>query len=279
MSYSPVQMMKQYISFCWFTVFIISACHNPSVPAEASEDSVQYLLRTIRDSIQKYPEDPRPKYNLAIVLQDAGRYREAVKALDSIRFTPEDSVDHRLYYDYLFKRAELLELAGDTAEAIRTLELFVRPGELTQAGLRLTHLYAETNNPKALYFSEAMKKNDATGNDPQPDYLQGIFYYNSGDYKNALIHFDECIRKDYTFLEAYIEKGSILYKQKRLEEALRVFDLALNISHSYADAYYWKAKCQEATGQLSDARLNYLRAYGLDTTLKEAREAANRMKK
>jgi len=257
---------------------IISACNSSASHFKAAEDSLQQLLQTIRDSIRRYPDDPRPKYNLAIVLQDAGRYREAVKVLDSINLSQGDTTNPRLYYDYLFKRAELLELAGDTANAIRTLELFVVPGELTQAGLRLTNLYAETKNPKAILFGEAMKKNDPAGTDPNPDYLIGIYYYNLGDYANALSRFDECIRKDYTFLDAYMEKGSILFKQKKYTEALKVFDLALTISKTFADAYYWKGKCQEAMGQVREAQLNYLRAYGLDTTLKEAKKAADRIK-
>jgi tetratricopeptide (TPR) repeat protein len=171
-----------------------------------------------------------------------------------------------------------LELAGDTAEAIKTLELFVIPGELTEAGLRLTNLYAETKNPKAISFSDAMKKNNAGGKDPNPDYLKGVYYYNIEDYKNALLQFDECIRKDYNFLDAYMEKGRIFYKQKKYADALKVYDLALVISNSYADAFFWKAKCQEALGQKQEAKLNYLRAYGLDKTFTEAREAADKLK-
>ncbi len=239
---------------------------------------MQQLLQSIRDSIRKYPDDPKPKYNLAIVLQDAGRYKEAVFALDSLNMSKGDSANPRLYFDYLFKRSELLELAGDTAEAITTLELFVIPGELTEAGLRLTNLYAETKNPKAISFSDAMKKNDASGRDPNPDYLKGVYYYTIEDYKKALLQFDECIRKDYNFLDAYMRKGRILYTQQKYTDALKVYALALAISTSYADAFFWKAKCQEALGQMQEAKLNYQRAYGLDKSLTGAKEAADKLK-
>lgn len=268
--------MKYFLSLASFILFICG-CNSSARKSEETTDSLQHLLSSIRDSIYKYPDDPRPKYNLAIVLQDAGRFKEAVKALDSMNISRGDSANPRLYFDYLFKRSELLELAGDTTEAIKTLELFVIPGELTQAGLRLTNLYAETKNPKAISYSDAMKKNDASGKDPNPDFLKGVYYYNTGDYTNAILQFDECIRKDYNFIDAYMEKGSILFKQQKYTEALKVFELALTISNSFADAYYWKGKCQEALGLKQEAKLNYQRAYGLDKTLTEAKDAANRI--
>lgn len=268
--------MKNYL-FGIVLSFSIFSCNNSAVHSEQTSDSLEQLLHSIRDSIIKYPDNPRPKYNLAIVLQDAGRYKEAVLALDSMNVSKGDTTDLRLYFDYLFKRSELLELAGDSSEAIKTLELFVAPGELTQAGIRLANLYAETNDPKTIFFTDEMKKNDSSGNDPHPAYFKGIYYYNSGELDKALFQFDECIRKDYNFMEAYLEKGIILYKQKKYNEAIKTFDLALKVSSAFSDAYFWKAKSQEAIGQLQDAKLNYQRAYGLDKTLTEAKERADRI--
>ena len=89
--------------------------------------------------------------------------------------------------------------------------------------------------------------------------------------------FDEAVKHDYYFLEGYIEKGSILYEMKKYNEALTVFHLALTISPKFADSYYWIAKCQEATGRKEEARVNYLRAFELDKTMMEAKEAAGRL--
>jgi tetratricopeptide (TPR) repeat protein len=268
--------MKNLLLFL-FPVILIASCNSSSDRTDQTADSLQQLLQSIRDSIKKYPDDPRPKYNLAIVLQDAGLYKEAVAALDSMNITKPDTANPKLFFDYLFKRSELLELAGDTMNAIKTLERFVMPGELTQAGLRLANLYAETKNPKTISFCDSMIKNDATGKDPNPNYLKGVYYYNINNYGKALAEFNECIRRDYTFIDAYMEKGRILYKQKKYKEAIAVYDLALSVSNTFADAFLWKAKCQEALGQKQEARLNYQRAYGLDKTLTEAKEAADRI--
>jgi tetratricopeptide (TPR) repeat protein len=262
-------------------VTILSACTNNNKITsneQQTQDSLQQLLVSFRDSLKKYPTDTLLKYNLVLTLQEAGRYKEAVNVLDSMNFTMGDSTKMKAYLNYLLKRSELLVLAGDTANAIKTLEFFVIPGELTEAGLQLANLYAETRNPRTISICDSMNKNDESKRDPNPDYLKGVYYYNINEYPKALELFNSCIKKDYTFLDAYMEKGRILYKQSKFKEAIEVYDLAIKVSNSFADAHFWKGKCQEALGQKEEAKISYQRAYAFDKTLTEAKEAADRIK-
>jgi tetratricopeptide (TPR) repeat protein len=59
---------------------------------------------------------------------------------------------------------------------------------------------------------------------------------------------------------------------------MKTFALANTISPSFADAWYWIGRCQEFLGQKEEAKLNYERAYGLDKTFTEAKEAAEKIK-
>ena len=104
-----------------------------------------------------------------------------------------------------------------------------------------------------------------------------MYYSNVNDKAKALENFNKAIRYDYTFLDAYMDKGRILYDQKKYNDAASVFQLALKVSATYADAYYWLGKCQEKMGKKEEARLNYQRAYGLDKSLTEAKEAAENL--
>lgn len=268
--------MKYFLLFVTLISCIFS-CNSKNENKVDTKDSRQLLIQSLRDSVHKNPSNIKTIVRLANELQNAGRFREAILVLDSMNIQKGDSVDLALYFDYLFKRSALLELAGDKVEAIKTLELFVTPGELTQAGLRLANLYAQTNNHRTLIFCEAMKINDKTGKDPNPDYLIGIYYSNTGNYEKAIAQFDSCVLKDYNFLEAHMEKGRILFRQKKINEALKTFELTLTLSNSYAEAFLWKAKCEEELGQMQEAKLNYQRAYGLDKSLTEAKEAAERI--
>jgi len=271
--------MKNLLVLLVLVTILLFACNNNnSNSAQQTQDSLQQLLQSFRDSLKKYPTDTLLKYNLVLTLQDAGRYKEAVNVLDSMNISMGDSTQMKVYFDYLFKRSELLLLAGDTANAIKTLEFFIIPGELTEAGLQLANLYAETKNPKTIAFCDLMNKNDEGKRDPNPDYLKGVYYYNIDDYSKALEMFNSCIKKDYTFLDAYMEKGRILYKQSKFKEAMDVYDIAIKVSNSFADAHLWKGKCQEALGQKEEAKISYQRAYAFDKTLTEAKEAADRIK-
>jgi len=272
--------MKNLLAFL-VLLTILFACNNNGTHVtneQQTQDSLQRLLQSFRDSLKKYPTDTLLKYNLVLTLQEAGRYKEAVNVLDSMNITMGDSTQMKVYFDYLLKRSELLVLAGDTANAIKTLEFFIIPGELTEAGKHLAFLYAETKNPKAIAICDSMNKYDEGKRDPEPDYFKGVYYSNLGDHAKALEQFNSCIKKDYTFLDAYMEKGNILYKQSKFKEAIEVFDMAIKVSNSFADAHLWKGKCQEALGQKEDARISYQRAYAFDKTLTEAKEAADRIK-
>ncbi len=66
--------------------------------------------------------------------------------------------------------------------------------------------------------------------------------------------------------------------KKKYTEALKTFQLANTISATFPDAYFWMGRCQEAIGQKEEAKLNYQRAYGLDNSFTEAKEAADRLK-
>lgn len=259
---------------------ILFACNNNSTHLsneQQTQDSLQRLLKSYRDSLKIHPADTLLKYNLVLTLQEAGRYKEAINVLDSMNITKGDSTQMKVYFDYLYKRSELLTLAGDTANAIKTLEFFVIPGELTEAGLQLANLYAETNDPKTIAICDLMNKNDVSKRDPNPDYLKGVYYYNIGDYNQAIDLFNSCIKKDYTFLDAYMEKGRILYKQSKFKEAMDVYDIAIKVSNTFADAHFWKGKCLEALGQKEEAKISYQRAYAFDKELIEAKEAAERI--
>ncbi len=252
--------------------------NNHSGTGKQTHDSILQLLQSFQDSIRKYPNDTLLKYEFVLALQEAGRYKEAISFIDSINIGKGDSANLKTYYNYLYKRAELSAQDGDTAKAIATLELFVIPGELTEAGKQLANLYAETRNPKTIVVCDLMNKNDISNRDPDPDYLKGIYYYNINDYNKAIEQFNSCIKKDYTFLDAYMEKGRILFKQTKYQEAIGVYDLTIKISNTFADAHFWKGKCQEALGQKAEAKISYQRAYAFDKTFTEAKEAADRIK-
>src|SRR5688572_5940563 len=167
--------MKNLLALSVLITIVFACNNNSSNSTQQTQDSLQRLAQSYRDSLKIHPTDTLLKYNLVLTLQEAGRYKEAVNVLDSMNIIMGDSTQMKVYLNYLYKRTELLVLAGDTANAIKTLEFFVIPGELTEAGLQLANLYAETKNPKTISICDSMIKNDEGKRDPTPDYLKGVY--------------------------------------------------------------------------------------------------------
>jgi tetratricopeptide (TPR) repeat protein len=166
----------------------------------------------------------------------------------------------------------------DTAKAIEALEKAYNLQPLKMLGLSLANLYAETKNQKTLSVCDQLIIRDSTSEFIDPIYLKGVYFANVGDRENAVKQFDICIERDWKFIEAYIEKGILFYEQKQYDEALKTFQLAANVSNTYADAYYWMGKCNEAKGDKRAAVNNYYKALSLERNFREAAEGLERVK-
>lgn len=180
--------------------------------------------------------------------------------------------------DVLKLKADLLDKKGNNAEATTLLE---NAYHITPYDVELNYVlalrYAEVKDPKVLAICDSLIKADTEGTHAEPYYYKGIYYANTGDKTKALNFFDEAVKHDHRFLDAYIEKGSLFYELKKYTDALATFNLALTISPQFADAYYWIAKCQEVMGQKAEAKVNYQRAFSLDPTMVEAKQAADKL--
>jgi tetratricopeptide (TPR) repeat protein len=167
----------------------------------------------------------------------------------------------------------------DTLGALYAFERSYSLQQLMLNGLPLANLYAETNNPRAIVICDQLISKDSTGQSLDPLYIKGVYYSNTKQNKLAIEQFDECIKKDWKFNDAYIEKGIILYEINNLDEALQTFRLASTIAPRNADTYYWQGRCYEKIGKNEDAMDNYIRAYSLDHTLTEAKEHIDNLRK
>lgn len=209
----------------------------------------------------------------------AKAYRVLNKIPDAINVCNEILKTDPKQMDALMLKADLQDQQNDTAAAIATLEqAYAINPDIEELDYNLAFKYASTKNPKTLAFCDMLLKNDSLKTHAEPLYFKAVYYENTGDPNKALELLDQSIIRDYTFIDAYMNKGKILYDQKKYMPAIKVYRMALNIRSTYADAYYWLGKCFEALGRKDDAFMNYERAYGLDRTLIEARDAADRLR-
>lgn len=225
--------------------------------------------------LQHFPGNQLLQRNMLMSYYNEGRYTEALKV--NAGALAYDSASSGNWYN----RAMVLDALKDSTQALKCLEraMDLDPKNATIA-YELANRYADAGNAAALTLcDQIIQEEELTQKKPDPYTIKGIYYANVGKIDLAMDCFNQSIAVDYTFLEAYLEKGMLLFRQKHYPDALKVFTLSTTVDNTFADGYYWMARCQQAQGQTAEARLNYERAIAFDKHFTEAREALARLGK
>ena len=263
--------MKLWIILLPFCIVFAACGGNDDQAAKATSAQLE-VLELLQTRVAQHPDSASVRMQLVNALDSLQMYTEAIAQTDSMIL--RDSLNNGLW----FARGQLLESNRDTAAAIASYEkaLTIYPSVETQ--LNLANLYAEKKDTRSLALCQNVSRMGlGRETDAGCDFIAGVYHARTGNNEKALAFFDRAINNNYTLMEAYMEKGFVYYSTQKLPDALKTFETAITVSNTYADAYYWKAKTQEAMGQKDQALLNYERALGLDIQLKEAREAIKRL--
>jgi tetratricopeptide (TPR) repeat protein len=228
-------------------------------------------INLLQQGITLFPSNREFPRRLSEAYMQMGKIEEALGQFEKI--LESDSGN----FEALYEKGVLLAELKDTMQAIRAFEKAYSVQPLQLVGTALAHLYAETKNKKVLELCNDLISRDSAQELTDAVFIKGIYFANTGQPGPALDQFEDCIRRDWKFTEAYIEKGIILYKENNLDEALKTFALAAKVSNVYPDAYYWMGRCYERIGNKDQARENYLRALGLDKNFTEAKESLRRL--
>jgi tetratricopeptide (TPR) repeat protein len=237
---------------------------------EKKPDSAVVFLK---EAIADVPNSLFLRISLARSYDALGKTNDALAVCNSMLEKEPSQVNA------LLLKADLLEKKGDVKSLIEPLEkayaLVPFNRELIN---RLAYQYAETKNAKALSLANTLLLHDSLQEYADAFYIKGMYYSNTGQHAKAIQQFDASIQRDHRYLNAYIEKGKIQLDQKKATDAMKTFQLANRITPSFLDAWYWIGRCQQALGNKADAKENYEKAYELDHTFSEAREAAEKLK-
>ncbi|RPD44802.1 tetratricopeptide repeat protein [Paracnuella aquatica] len=236
--------------------------------ARNTDSAVQFLEK----AVQQVPQSLVLQVSLARGYQKQQQPDKALAVCNRII----DAYPNQL--DALQLKADILTAQEKPAEALATLEQAHHYAPFDpELAHNLAFAYAEAKNSKVLALTDSLIRADSAQRHAEPYYFKGVYFSNTGNSSAALQQFDEAIRRDYNYLDAHMEKGVLLYNGKQYGAAQKAFELALTISPSYADAHLWLGKTAEAQGRKAEAKNHYTSAYSLDKSLREAKEAAERL--
>ena len=243
-----------------------------SITTILQDRSTDSAIVFLQEANRKLPNSIALQVGLARGYQLKGKTAEAMAIADRILTQFPNQLDA------LLLRSELLKASNRNPEALATLE---KAYAYAPFDAELTHTlafeYAEAKNPKALSLADSLIAMDIRQEHAEPYYFKGVYYSNTGNTTEALRQFDRAIQQDYYFINAYVNKSIIYYEQKNYPGALKTLQLASTVAPTEATVYYWLGKTKEALGNKTEAKLDYQRAFGLDKTLTEAKEAAEKL--
>ncbi len=175
---------------------------------------------------------------------------------------------------WFFIKADALERKKDTALALQYyLKADSIAGKFPQARLAILNIYAETLNPATIPYAKMMLEDPASEKiHSNIMMMKAIYLTKTGNIHQAEALYTSIMKQDYTFMQAYIEKGLLYYDQQQYKKALELFQRSTEVKNDFADGYFWIGKAYNKLNEKASAVLHFKKALALDPSIQEARE-------
>ncbi|MEO8172100.1 MAG: tetratricopeptide repeat protein [Sediminibacterium sp.] len=255
---------------------VFAACNTEpnktTVPDALEKDEMPAPVQQLFNKVDQHPDSIGLRFQLVNALDSLGAYQQAMGQLDSL--IRKDSLNYGLW----FRKGQLQENIHDTVGALKSYRYAIRVYPSPDAMLAAANLLAEKKDQLALsickQIDEMRMGREYTAH---TSFISGVYYARTGNRQKAMDAFNTCIANNFSYTEAYMEKGFLLYDAKKTPEALQVFQTLATVKNTNPDAYYWMAKCYEAMNDKTQAISNYQKALTLDPKLKEAADGLKRL--
>lgn len=226
-----------------------------------SEVQSPEILQQIK-LINQYPDSIALREISVDVLDSLGDLKEALRQLDTL--IKRDSLNA----GYWNKKGDLLERMEDTSGALRAYRYSARIYRAPDVLLKAANLFAEKKNDTALIIVNSITEEWTDRTILSHAYfIRGIYFARKAMTEQAQQSFDACIRLNYQYLEAHMEKGFLLWDAGNVVGAKKIFNLVVQLKGTYPDGSYWLAKCEEKLKDSSNAREHFRQAKRLDANM------------
>jgi len=148
-----------------------------------------------------------------------------------------------------------------------------------QSPFEQLYQFANQKNQQCIVLSDSIIHGTSDPNTIAEAYfIKGLYYANTQDPSKAMASFDSTIQNNYTYYDAYIEKGILLHQHGAFEQALESLQMALNLTKNNPDLYYWIGKSYEGLNNKKEAVKFYEWTLQADPDYAAAQESLKRIK-
>ena len=198
------------------------------------------FVQSLYEQVKQNPDSTGLRLKLASALDSISAYSSALLQMDTL--LKKDSANFGLWY----ANGEIAEDAKDTTRAMMSYTKAIGIYPSPDAMLSLANLYAEQKNKKALDICRQVQQMSLGRDyDAHCAFITGVYFARTHNKEKALSAFDNCIANDYTYMDAYIEKGLVYFDDKQFRDALNVFEMAATVNALDSNPYYWQGRCYE----------------------------------
>lgn len=253
---------------------VFCACNNNSTEQPVTKQNKQETPvqeKEMQDAITKYPDSVALRKNMILYYQENGSLEMAMA--ETNKALAKDSANTDLWD----KKAELYASQDDTANAIKAYEKAIEIYPDPQFVMSVGWMYAKTKNPKAIDMADALIEANKAHAAKEGLLIKGLYYATTGDSKQALVYFDNCLSMDYTYMFAYREKAIVLYDLGKYDEAIKVLSKAVTLQNSFDEGYFWMGKCFEKLKRTDEAIKSYQTALLYNADYIEAKDALGKL--
>ena len=261
--------MKHILSTAF--IVLLFACNSKKEQSKTATSATATQEEVLKNALKNYPDSIILIQNLAAYYLDMQNYDASLSTINTAII--KDSNNTAL----LDNQSIIFAQKGDTANAIKSLEKAVDKLAAPQYIISLGALYAQSKNPQALAMADALLFANKAGAEKEAYFIKGLYYSYNNEKEKAIPFFDKCISINYTFMDAYLEKGIALYDLKKYSEAATVLQKAVMVQNNYDKGYYYLGRCFEKLNNKEDAIEAYKMALLYDPNYEEAQDALRRL--
>jgi tetratricopeptide (TPR) repeat protein len=231
-------------------------------------------LSSMINNIRNYPDSIGLVDKLIDTLSNRGDIDGAAAWCDSLVI--RDSVNN---FIYILVKADLFRGAKKYDAAIGAYKEYLsKKPEEPLVFMTLANTMAEAGSAETLDFCNQIWQRFPT---PQSrtglSYIRGVYFNTKKQFAEARQWLDSTIRYDYSFADAYLEKGYSWYDEGNFQEAAKTFGKLTEVSPKNADGWYWLGKSYDTLRMADKAIAAYQRALMYDGSIAEATEAIERL--